>query len=141
MTGTRLTPTHLSLAGFAIILLLAWFCYRPALSGDFQLDDVKNLSGLQYVEDTDTMLEFVLAGAAGPTGRPIALLTFGLQADEWQNGAEAFLRVNVLIHMLNAVLLAAFLFLLTRAQGRSRDRSARSATQCRTPPSRQFKER
>jgi hypothetical protein len=124
VTRTRLTPTHFSLAGFAIVLLLAWFCYRPALSGDFLLDDVANLSGLQYVEDTHTLLEFVLSGSAGPTGRPVALWTFGLQADQWQQGAEAFLRVNVLIHLLNAALLAAFLFLLTRAQGYTRDRSA-----------------
>lgn len=124
MTSVRLTPTHFSLAGFAIVLLLAWFCYRPALSGDFLLDDVANLSGLQYVEDSHTLLEFVLSGSAGPTGRPVALWTFGLQADQWQQGAEAFLRVNVLIHLLNAALLAAFLFLLTRAQGHTRDRSA-----------------
>jgi tetratricopeptide (TPR) repeat protein len=124
VTGTRLTPTHLSLAGFAIVLLLAWFCYRPALSGDFQLDDVSNLSGLQYVEDRKSLLDFILSGAAGPTGRPIALWSFGMQADEWQHGARAFLRVNVLIHILNAALLAWFLFQLTRAQGIDRDRSA-----------------
>lgn len=128
MTGSRLTPTHLGLAGFAIVLLLAWFCYRPALSGDFQLDDVGNLSGLQYVEDTNSMLDFVLSGAAGPTGRPIALLSFGLQADQWEQGAEAFLRVNILIHILNALLLAAALYQLSLAQGVSRDQSALTAT-------------
>ena len=81
MTSTRLTPTHFSLAGFAIVLLLAWFCYRPALSGDFLLDDVANLSGLQYVEDTHTLLEFVLSGSAGPTGRPVAV--FRWAAAHW----------------------------------------------------------
>ncbi len=124
MTGTRLTPTHLSLAGFAIILLLAWFCYRPALSGDFQLDDRANLSGLQHVEDATTLADYVLAGTSGPSGRPLALLTFGLQADAWDEGPRPFLAINILLHLLNAVLLASCLYCLTRAQDVDRDRSA-----------------
>jgi hypothetical protein len=124
VTSTRLTPTHFSLAGFAIVLLLAWFCYRPALSGDFQLDDFANLSGLQHVQDGATLLDFVLSGTAGPTGRPVALWTFALQADAWPEGAEAFLQVNILLHLLNAALLAALLFQLAQAQGAGRDRSA-----------------
>ncbi len=127
MTGTRLTPTHLSLAGFAIVLLLAWFCYRPALSGDFQLDDRSNLASLQYVEDTSTLADFVLAGTSGPTGRPLALLTFALQADDWGDKPRPFLTVNILIHLLNAVLVAACLYRLTLAQGVDRDRSAFAA--------------
>ena len=119
MTTGAITTTRLSLLGFIVILLLAWFCYRPALSGDFQLDDRSNLSGLQYVDDTSSMFEFVLSGAAGPTGRPIALLTFGLQADQFQHGAEAFLRVNVLIHLLNAALLASGQPLRCRGPGLS----------------------
>jgi hypothetical protein len=117
-------PTRLSLIGFAIVLLLAWFCYRPGLSGGFQLDDVANLSGLQNVEDSATLAEFVLAGIAGPSGRPVALLTFALQADEWAQGPRAFLAVNIAIHLLNALLLAACLFQLSRAQGIDRDKSA-----------------
>jgi hypothetical protein len=95
-----------ALAGFALALLLAWLCYRPALSGTFQLDDVANLDGLAAVSDYDSTLNFIGSGAAGPLGRPIAMLSFALQADSWPQDAAAFLRVNVLIHLLNAILVA-----------------------------------
>lgn len=128
MTSSRLTPTHFSLAGFAIVLLLAWFCYQPALSGDFQLDDAANLAGLEHVEDAATLLEFMLAGTSGPTGRPLAMLSFAVQADAWGEAARPFLVANILIHLLNAILLAAFLYHLSRAQRVGRDQSALVAT-------------
>ena len=124
MTRAWFTPTRLSLTGFAFVLLLAWFCYRPALSGAFQLDDYSNLGGLAAVQDFGSAVDFVLAGVAGPSGRPVALLTFAVQADQWAEGARAFIATNIAIHLLNAVLLAACLFQLSRAQGISQDRSA-----------------
>lgn len=124
MTFTESTTTRLSLLGLAAVLLTAWFCYRPALSGDFQLDDRSNLSGLEAVEDYDTAVDFVLSGSAGPTGRPLALLSFALQAEQWNEGARAFLATNIAIHLLNAILLAACLFQLSRLQGIARDQSA-----------------
>lgn len=92
--------------GFSIVLLLAWYCYGASFGGAFQLDDQSNLSGLATVSDWQTAVNFITSGTAGPTGRPLSLLTFALQADQWQVGAEAFLRVNVFIHLLNAILLA-----------------------------------
>lgn len=124
MTRTRLTPVQFSLAGFFAILLLAWVSYQPALSGAFQLDDVQNLAGLASVEDSASAADFVLSGTAGPGGRPLALLSFAAQADEWQHGAEAFLRVNVLIHLLNTVILAACLYQLSLLQSIARERAA-----------------
>lgn len=124
MTSSRLAPTHLSLAGFAIVLLLAWFCYQPALSGDFQLDDRANLSGLAQVSDAHTATEFALSGTSGPTGRPLAMATFALQSDSWDEDPGAFLRVNVLIHLFNAVLVAACLYRLTLVQGVGRNNAA-----------------
>ena len=124
MTRDWIPPTRLSLIGFVTILLLAWFCYRPALSGAFQLDDESNLGGLAAVSDAASAADFAMAGVAGPSGRPVALLTFALQADSWTEGAGAFIAVNIGIHLLNAVLLAACLFLLSRAQGTNRDMSA-----------------
>lgn len=92
--------------GFGLVLLLAWYCYSASFGAAFQLDDQANLSGLATVSDWQTGVNFVTTGGAGPTGRPLALLTFALQADQWQVGAEAFLRVNVFIHLFNAILLA-----------------------------------
>jgi len=108
----RSTSGRTALLGFAVALVLAWACYRPALSGAFQLDDVGNLGGLAHVSDFDSALDFVLAGRAGPLGRPIALATFAWQAGSWQHGAAAFLKVNLLIHLFNAVLVAVVLLRL-----------------------------
>ena len=108
MTDRAVTSTRLSLLGFLVVLVLTALCYRPALHGTFQLDDQASLGGLARVQDVSTGLDFVLGGEAGPTGRPLALLTFALQARHWEQGAEAFVRVNVLLHLLNAVLLFGF---------------------------------
>lgn len=128
MTRAALTPIRLSLFGFLAVLVLTWFCYRPALSGDFQLDDIPNLAGLAAIEDFSSAADFVLSGTAGPSGRPLALLSFALQAEHWEQGAEAFLRVNILIHLLNALLLAACLYQLTLLQSIDRDKAVIVAT-------------
>ena len=128
MTRGAFTPIRLSLFGFLAVLVLTWFCYRPALSGDFQLDDGPNLAGLAAIEDFSSAADFVFSGTAGPSGRPLALLTFALQAEHWEQGAEAFLRVNILIHLLNALLLAACLYQLTLMQSIDRNKAVIVAT-------------
>jgi hypothetical protein len=83
-----------------------WFAYAPALGGPFLLDDFSNLGGLASVEDTRSALIFAFSGFAGPLGRPLALAKFLPQAAAWGEAAEPFLRVNILIHLLNACVLA-----------------------------------
>ena len=100
MIDYRSLSGRTALIGFALALLLAWVCYRPALTGAYQLDDFSNLGGLSQVSDWDSGLDFTLSGRAGPLGRPIALATFAVQAESWTQGAAAFLRVNFLIHLL-----------------------------------------
>jgi len=119
-----LSTSKLSLIGFSVVLVLAWFCYRPALSGAFQLDDVANLAGLASVEDASTAADFVLSGAAGPSGRPITLLSFALQAGHWEQGASSFLHANILLHLLNALVLGACLYQLSLLQAIDRNRAA-----------------
>jgi tetratricopeptide (TPR) repeat protein len=94
----------------AIIALFAigWFVYRPALSGTFLLDDAANLGNLRSVDDAGSALHFVLSGSAGPLGRPLALASFLPQASAWGSDAEPFLRINILIHLLNGLLVFAF---------------------------------
>lgn len=88
------------------VTVLAWMLYAPALGGTFLLDDFPNLAGLDSVKDWQSALIFSFSGGAGPTGRPLALLTFVPQAEFWGQTAEPFLRVNVLIHLANACILA-----------------------------------
>lgn len=127
MIGRPVAERQLALFVFALALLLAWTCYRPALGGAFQLDDFSNLGDLSSVDDFDSGLNFVLTGEAGPLGRPIALLTFALQADRWEQGASAFLQINFLIHLLNAVLLALFVFRLSLCLSAERARATTNA--------------
>jgi len=118
---------RIALVALALVLLLAWTCYRPALSGAFQLDDIPNLGGLSRVSDLDSGLRFTLSGDAGPLGRPIALATFAWQAESWAQGASAFLRTNVLIHILNAALLAFFVLRLSLCMSMDRGRATTNA--------------
>ncbi len=119
--------SRVALAVFALALALAWICYQPALSGTFQLDDYSNLAGLSRVSDLDSGLTFTLSGDAGPLGRPIALATFALQAENWTQGAAAFLQTNILIHLLNAILLAICVFRLSLCMSLDRTRSMTNA--------------
>ena len=94
----------------ALIALLAvgWLFYQPALSGTFMLDDHSNLGGLESVSDARSALHFVLSGDSGPLGRPLALASFLPQASAWGVDATPFLRVNILVHLLNGLLVFLF---------------------------------
>ncbi len=97
---------RLPLLALAAALILAGICYSAALGFDFQFDDEANLIKLESISDRASAIDFILSGTAGPLGRPLSLLTFALQADQWPQDPDAFLRVNIAIHLLNALLLA-----------------------------------
>ena len=99
---------------FAAAVIVAWVVYSQALSGSFLLDDFSNLSKLGVVKDAESALYFALTGTGGPGGRPIAMASFLPQADHWGANAEPFIRVNVLIHLFNALLLFVFVQQLGR---------------------------
>lgn len=115
--GIQSHQRSLTILIVAIVLAAGWFVYRPALSGAFLLDDQANLGGLSNVTESTSALRFILSGSAGPGGRPLALASFVPQAGSWEDGARPFLTVNILIHLVNACLSGAFLYLLTVARG------------------------
>ena len=128
MTSSRtLSPQTISLLAFGLALMLAWLSYYPALGGDFQLDDRGNIGDLEWVEDTQTALDFILAGEAGPLGRPLALLSFALQANSWDHDPAAFLAVNIVIHLLNAIVLAWCLYRIGLLRGISPEKATLAA--------------
>jgi hypothetical protein len=92
----------------AALLAAGWIVYRPALTGAFLLDDLPTLGDLRSVDDMNSALHFVLSGFAGPLGRPIALASFVPQASAIGLHAEPFLRINILIHLLNGLLVFTF---------------------------------
>ncbi len=111
----RLTSKqHLILPWLALAILLAltWAAYLPGLNGGYLFDDYVNLPALGATGPVDTMAAFwryVTSGIADPTGRPLALMSFLLDARDWPTDPAPFLRTNLLLHLLNTTLLFSLL--------------------------------
>jgi len=120
---------HITFISMAIIL-----CYAGGLDSDFLFDDGPNLDALVHIQGagifTSDFWEFVLSGGAGPTGRPISLFTFALQADFWPDSSRAFKLVNLLLHCLNASLIYLICRLLTGVLNTSRTQGTVIALAC-----------
>lgn len=108
----------------ACILVVAivgtWWAYRPGLAGAFLFDDFANLPALGHygpVNNTRTLLYYLTSGTADPTGRPLALLSFLIDAQDWPADPAPFKRTSVLLHLFNGVLLCILLLKLGRAAG------------------------
>ena len=94
--------------GWAFLILVCVVAYLPGLNGPFVFDDfgsIAPLGNLGGVMDWTTFKAFVFGGNAGPTGRPIALLSFLIDANNWPADPWPFKRTNLLIHLVNGVLL------------------------------------
>src|SRR5207344_419278 len=63
---------------------------------------------------------YLTSGTADPIGRPVALLSFLIDARNWPADPAPFLRTNLLLHLLNGCLL----FSLLRRLGSVLDESA-----------------
>jgi protein O-mannosyl-transferase len=114
----RLKAVH---AGLCLVLALTWLVYRPGLSGPFLFDDYANLPALGAsgpVDDWPTFERYVTSGIADPTGRPVALTSFLIDANNWPAAPYAFKRTNLILHLLNGVLLYLLLGRLGVALGR-----------------------
>lgn len=100
----------------AILLLAAW-AYMPGLAGAFLFDDYANLPALGEtgsIHNAAAFWRYITSGQADPTGRPLALLSFLVDARDWPADPWPFKRTNLLIHLLNTALLAVLLRRLGR---------------------------
>lgn len=91
--------------------------YVPGLRGTFLFDDFGNLPALGATGPVDTWPTFwryITSGTADPTGRPLTLLTFLLDAHNWPADPFPFKRTNLILHLLNGALLALLLSRLGR---------------------------
>jgi len=98
-----------------LLLLIGWLIYHPGLSGGFVFDDFGNLPTLgDYgrVDSWTTFLRYITSGFADPTGRPLSMLTFLIDARNWPADPAPFKRTNVLMHLINGALLCALLLRL-----------------------------
>ncbi len=106
--------------------LLLVFCiltvglfYSPGLSGPFVFDDfaptnLPALGAYNGIHDWQTLRLYLAQAHAGPTGRPISMLSFLLNATNWPADPFPFKLTNLLLHLLNAVLLYGVLIRLLR---------------------------
>ena len=103
-----LRPNLALLGSWAALLAVTVFAYWPGLNGPFVLDDFGAIAALgEYggVTDWDTFKAFVFGGGGGPTGRPISLLSFLIDGNNWPSDSFPFKRTNLVIHLLNGLLL------------------------------------
>ncbi len=111
-TGGASLKESAAIAGLIIAAISA--CYFPGLNSLFLFDDTPNLNALMYIRDfpwfSEPFFEFVLGGEAGPTGRPLSLFTFALQAGSWPDSPLPFKVVNLVLHIMSALLV----YLITR---------------------------
>lgn len=120
-------PTLRPALAWLAIITGAWLLYQPGLSGAFLFDDWSNLAKLGdqgTIDSLNKVVTYLVSGFAGPTGRPIALASFLLDANTWPTAAEPFKQTNILIHLLNGALLSALMLQLARALGAEGARAA-----------------
>jgi tetratricopeptide (TPR) repeat protein len=99
-------PSILLLFGICMGVL---FAYTEGLNGSFIFDDFQTLEALgdfNGVRNWSTFLLYLDSGHAGPTGRPISMLSFLLNATNWPAEPYYFKLTNLLIHLLCGILLA-----------------------------------
>ncbi|HET6914361.1 MAG TPA: tetratricopeptide repeat protein [Rhodanobacteraceae bacterium] len=104
-------------AALAVLLIVAWLVYRPGLSGTFLFDDFGNLPAIGAsgpVDNWATFWRYITSGSADPTGRPLTLLTFLIDARNWPADPWPFKHTNLCIHLLNAALLCWVMLRLGR---------------------------
>ncbi len=101
---------EITVFGFLLLVAAVVFsAYRLGLPGDFMFDDYPNLQTLSAhggVTDLDSLKLYLGDAFAGPTGRPISMLSFLIDVREWPADPGAIKYKNILIHLLNGLLLA-----------------------------------
>lgn len=110
-----MTSRSRAYAGLLALLGLAYLVYLPGLSAGFLFDDFVNLNAIGATGPVDnwaTFFRYVTSGTADPTGRPLALLSFLMDARDWPAEPRRFLHTNLLLHLVNGALLFGLLRVL-----------------------------
>jgi len=106
------------LVGWLFVFIATVIAYYPGLGGPFMLDDYGSLARLgdfNGVRNWETFKSFVFGGTSGPTGRPLSLLSFLVDANNWPTDPRPFKRTNVVIHLLNGALIGLMIRRLLEA--------------------------
>jgi hypothetical protein len=88
-------------------LWVSWL-YWPGLTGGFLFDDYQTLQSLgdwNGVKNFNTLKLYLESGHAGPTGRPISMLSFLLNATTWPTNPLPFKLTNLVLHIACGIVL------------------------------------
>ncbi len=95
-------------------MALVYSFYSAALNAPFFFDDYPTFRGLGEVRDIQSAWVYIWSGVASAVGRPLANLSFLLNAPDWQGNPGGFRRIGTLLHLLNGLLLAWLAFRCAR---------------------------
>ncbi|MDG4551363.1 MAG: hypothetical protein P9F19_18090 [Candidatus Contendobacter sp.] len=117
---------------FPLMVALTLIVYWPGVGGPFLLDDFANLDQLGKlggVRDWETFRLYVFSNQSGAGGRPLSMLSFLLNDNNWPADPRSFKYTNLLLHLLTGVLLTWLVYrlLLTRDPQRNDALAARAA--------------
>jgi len=104
------------------VVLVTTLIYVPGLTGSFLFDDFPNLEKLGTrgpIVSWDLLRLYLDSGFAGPTGRPLSLLSFLIDANNWPAEAWPFKRTNLVIHLTVGLVLFGTTRALLLSIGRS----------------------
>ena len=83
----RSSPAVAFAAALTALLTLAWLIYYPGLDGSFLFDDFPNLKALGImgpIHDWPSFARYVVSGGTTePLGRPLSMLSFLIDAQNW----------------------------------------------------------
>lgn len=95
--------------------------YWPGIAGNFLFDDYPNLQLMETIgAQPDTwrgVLTYLDSSFAGPTKRPVAMLSFLLEYGNWPGFPAEFKRNNILFHLATTLAVAWFALLVIRRVG------------------------
>lgn len=115
--GYKMYKKFHAIALFFLVLVTCATVYLPGLKGGFLFDDYPNLQDLGaygVIDSWEKFQNFISNGFAGPTGRPISLASFIIDANTWPTSPYPFKYTNLMIHLLNGVLLCWATLLLLK---------------------------
>ena len=111
----------LALMALSVVAMLA---YGQARGMTWQFDDYSNLRLLGRVSTREGLIDFIFDATAGPLGRPLSLLTFIANYDDWTGNPWGVSRLTLVLHLINALLVWA---LMRRLFGEIWNRARRPA--------------
>ena len=92
-------------------IYIFFYIYQQAQGLTWQFDDYINLKDLSNVSSLQGLNNFIFGGVAGPTGRPVSLLTFLANYNDWMtNHPWGFVETTLIWHLLNTCLVFLLVF-------------------------------